>query len=123
MIVPAGVALDMTMPFPPSVNTYWRTFRGRMLISKRGRDYCASVVAQSIVAGRPTVGTDAVTVYIRAYMPDAKRRDVDNLLKCPLDALAHAGVYLDDSQIRKLTIENCGIDRAHPRLEVKVERV
>jgi Holliday junction resolvase RusA-like endonuclease len=31
--------IEVTLPFPPSVNTYWRTFRGRMIISAKGREY------------------------------------------------------------------------------------
>ncbi len=34
-----------------------------------------------------------------AFPPDRRRRDLDNLLKSVLDALEHAGVYADDSQI------------------------
>jgi len=37
--------------------------------------------------------------------PDRRRRDLDNVLKSLLDSLEHAGVYTDDSQIRKLSIE------------------
>lgn len=59
---------------------------------------------------------------VLAFMPDAKRRDLDNLLKAPLDAMQHAGIYLDDSQIRRLLIEHAGIDRERPRLEVTINR-
>ena len=34
-----------------------------------------------------------------AFPPDRRRRDLDNLQKPLLDALQHAGVYEDDSQI------------------------
>jgi len=34
-----------------------------------------------------------------AFPPDRRRRDLDNLLKSVLDALEHAGLYADDSQI------------------------
>ncbi len=59
-------------------------------------------------------------VSIVAWLPDARRRDVDNLLKAPLDALAHAGIYDDDSQIADLSIRKAGIDRANPRLEIEI---
>lgn len=108
----------ITLGFPPSVNTYWRTFRGRMLISAKGRDYREASVMAARVARLVPYGAGQIAVTIAAYLPDARRRDADNLLKAPLDALAHAGIYADDSQIRKLTIELCGIDRANPRLEI-----
>ena len=36
--------------------------------------------------------------------PDRRRRDIDNLTKVPLDALTHAAVWEDDSQIDELYI-------------------
>ncbi|MGQ7093073.1 RusA family crossover junction endodeoxyribonuclease, partial [Escherichia coli] len=47
--------MKLTLPFPPSVNTYWRApnsgpLKGRHLISARGRAYqsaaCAAIVEQ-----------------------------------------------------------------------------
>lgn len=111
----------LILPWPPSVNHYWRTFRGRMLISAEGRAY-RKVVADSVI-GMPKFGDAKLTVYIQALVPDNRRRDVDNLLKAPLDALCHAGIYDDDSQIVELSIKRAGLDRANPRLEITVVAV
>lgn len=111
--------ITITLPFPPSVNRMWRQYRGRAILSKAGRDYRKAAIVAAYGLG--TVGGDQCAVSIRAYLPDARRRDCDNLTKAPLDALAHAGVYLDDSQIVRLTIEKAGIDRKAPRLEITVE--
>ena len=35
--------IEITLPWPPSVNTYWRNFDGRMIISARGREYRETV--------------------------------------------------------------------------------
>jgi len=56
----------------------------------------------SLYRGKPMTGRLAVTVDL--YPPDKRRRDVDNSAKATLDALAHAGVYEDDSQIDDLHI-------------------
>lgn len=39
------------------------------------------------------------------YPPDARRRDLDNVLKCTLDSLVHAGLMEDDSQIKHIDVE------------------
>lgn len=96
--------IDLTLPWPPSVNSYWRTFRGRMIISAKGRDYRKSVLQQIADATCNKRVEGNLKVTIEAWRPDKRRRDLDNLFKAALDALAHAGVYDDDSQIVDLRI-------------------
>jgi len=109
----------ITLPWPPSVNRYWRSFKGRVLISADGRAY--REVAVAIAVGKARFGSSKVRVRIEAWLPDNRRRDVDNLLKAPLDALCHAGIYDDDSQIVELSIRRAGLDKANPRLEITLE--
>ena len=45
-----------------------------------------------------------LSVKILVNPPDKRRRDIDNLTKVPLDALTHAAVWEDDSQIDELYI-------------------
>jgi len=40
-----------------------------------------------------------IALAMDAFPPDRRRRDLDNIQKPVLDALEHAGVYMDDSQI------------------------
>jgi crossover junction endodeoxyribonuclease RusA len=54
-----------------------------------------------------------------AFPPDRRRRDLDNLAKPTLDALEHAGVYEDDSQIDLLIIRRQDVVHGG-RLEVSV---
>lgn len=111
--------MQLVLPFPPSVNSYWRYGQlangvRRHMISKRGRAYRSEVVAlvQSQVhrAQRGTVSgyvfprSARLKVSMVLQPPDARTRDIDNFLKAPLDALTHAGVWVDDSQIDKLTV-------------------
>lgn len=96
--------LEITVPWPPSINHYWRNFRGRMVISAEGRKYREAIIQQVWFEGKIKRITGDVKVTIEAFRPDERRRDLDNLLKSTLDALAHAGLYEDDSQIRDLRI-------------------
>ena len=94
----------IVMPWPPTVNHYWRNVGGKVLISKAGREYRDAVWELSVENHWPKFGCDRVRVEIEAWMPDRRRRDLDNILKSLLDSLTHAGVWDDDSQIDDLRI-------------------
>jgi crossover junction endodeoxyribonuclease RusA len=96
--------IEITLPFPPSVNTYWRNFNGRTILSAKGREYRLAVEALLHKQNIDLKLTTKLKVEIEAYRPDNRRRDLDNLLKAPLDALGHSNVYEDDSQIVDLRI-------------------
>lgn len=99
------MGLSLTLPYPPSINHYWRTARGRTYISDEGRKYRASV--SGILARLPIFGplTTRLAVSIKLNPPDRRRRDIDNVQKPLLDALQHGGAYVDDSQIDWLLTE------------------
>lgn len=111
----------LTLPFPPSTNRLWRHWHGRTLISLEGRAYRQAVGMECLRQCVHGFGRQQLALRIVAWMPDARRRDLDNLLKATQDALGAARVYDDDSQIIDLHIRRGGIDRANPRLEIIVE--
>jgi len=95
--------LTIDLPYPPSVNHYWRRVGARTLISREGRRYrdrVASILALRRV--QPMAGSLAVRITV--HPPDRRRRDLDNAMKSLLDALEHGGAYEDDSQIDHLYI-------------------
>jgi Holliday junction resolvase RusA-like endonuclease len=95
--------LELDLPYPPSVNHYWRHVGSRVLISREGRAYRSTVGAiLALRRVRPLVGSLAIEIDV--YPPDRRRRDLDNLMKSLLDALAHGGAYEDDSQIDRLLL-------------------
>ena len=102
--------MEIVIPYPPSVNTYWRAVKGRVIMSKKGREYrdavyCAVTSAfesDDVDDPRPLLGR--LKVKIIATMPDKRRRDIDNINKAALDALGYAGIYGDDEQIDDLHV-------------------
>lgn len=101
--------IKLDLPYPPTVNTYWRNIgKGRTIISRAGRIYRVDVQAAVLLAGRPRV-SGRLRLGVLLTMPDNRRRDIDNVLKALLDALGHAGVYADDSQIDRLSVERVGV--------------
>lgn len=113
--------MNLTLPFPPSANRIWRQWKGRTLLSKEGREYRDRVAREWLLLRSQGLGRRPLVVDVLAYMPDARRRDLDNLNKAALDALQRAGAFTDDSQIIDLRIRRAGIDRDNPRLEVTLE--
>lgn len=108
------MSLTFALPWPPSVNTYWRHIilggkfkkaRAQVLISEQGRDYrvavhrtiCEAKVPRGALHGR-------LAVFATAYPPDRRARDLDNLWKGVLDSLKHANVIVDDGDIDDLHI-------------------
>ncbi|EMA1799446.1 RusA family crossover junction endodeoxyribonuclease [Cronobacter turicensis] len=104
--------MKLTLPFPPSVNKYWRApnkgpLAGRHLISAKGRAYqseaCAAIIEQLRKLPKPSSAPAAVEIFL--FPPDARRRDIDNYNKALFDALTHAGIWEDDSQIKRMLVE------------------
>lgn len=119
--------LNLILPWPPSVNQYWRhpskgPLAGRHLISEQGRSYRGRVLNQLTAEGHRHKIVDRLAVSILCHPPDRRRRDLDNVLKAALDAMVFAGVMLDDSQIDRLAIERRDV-QAPGRLEITIERI
>ena len=114
-------AITLTLPWPPSVNRYWRTFQGRMIISAEGRSYRKAVADQVLIQRGAKHYEGKIRVVIEAFRPDNRRRDLDNLFKAVLDACTHAGVWADDSNIVDLRIY--WADTVGGMLKVKVSEV
>ena len=92
--------MPLTLPYPPSVNHYWRRVGLHTLISREGRTFRRNVCALLGGGGmRRPPSSGRIALAMDAFPPDRRRRDLDNIQKPVLDALEHAGVYADDSQI------------------------
>ena len=96
--------MQLTLPWPPSVNRYYRQYKGRAIISKEGREYRSAVVLAvwKLWTARMQTMTGLLSVSLELYPPDRRRRDIDNILKALLDSMCKAGIYADDSQIKRL---------------------
>lgn len=94
----------VTLPWPPTVNNYYATFNGRRLISKQGREFKERVSDIILVERLNKFLAGRLEIEIELYPPDNRRRDIDNTIKPLLDSLTSAGVFNDDSQIKKMTV-------------------
>jgi crossover junction endodeoxyribonuclease RusA len=97
--------IEITLPWAPSVNDYWRhVFRGknagRVYISEGGKAYREAV--RGIYLEKKSllrVPAGILRVEILAFVPDRRRRDLDNQLKAIFDSITYAGMWEDDSLV------------------------
>lgn len=123
--------LVLTSPLPPSVNSYMN-YR----VGSKGRkkfvqafpsdetviykDYFIDYVKDEIIKQswlRPEKGK---LVFVQmTFFLDRKRKDPNNFIKVPFDALTEAGVYLDDDIALPLA-PRVYIDAKNPRIEIEI---
>lgn len=96
--------IEIELPFPPSVNHYYRRVGPRTLISREGRRFRERVCSLLAASGiRPMSGP--LRVEVEVYPPDRRKRDLDNSMKSLNDALEYGGAFHDDSQIKDLRMQ------------------
>ena len=117
----------LKLPFPPSVNHVWRRKKnGGMYLVQKAALYRADVYsrivalrAKGLVPKKPISGP--VGIRTALCPPDRRKRDLDNYAKALYDALTHARVWNDDSQVmreEKLWLEP---DKASAGVEIVLE--
>lgn len=122
-------SIAFSLPFAPSVNGYWRhitrgPLAGRVLISRRGRDYRKAVDAQVDAQRIPRAAlVGKLSVWIVVCPPDQRTRDLDNLPKGILDSLKHAKVIIDDSEIDDLRIMRGPLVRPAGELRIQIREL
>lgn len=116
--------ITLTLPWPPSDNAHKKV--GALRKTKKGKMYQARIntletnrfyweVRQIIQDKLKKEGRNSfdsatkVGVQVLAYPPDAKKRDITNILKVLCDSLQHGGVIEDDYQICRLLIQRADI--------------
>ncbi|HDR0997883.1 RusA family crossover junction endodeoxyribonuclease [Pasteurella multocida] len=103
--------ITLALPYPPSVNHYWKHTRdGRHYITDKGRVY-QSAVFMACMGYLPF--KKPVSIKVQVWLPDKRRRDLDNLWKVLLDSLANAKIIEDDCWqcVPKQSIEAMGIEK------------
>lgn len=114
--------LSITLPFPPSMNSYWTmtmSVHGQriIIVSKAGREYQNSVAGLVAIRWRRPAIDYRISMLIEAWAPSDQYAegarwewDVDNRVKPLQDALANAGVMVNDKLVRDVRIVDRGID-------------
>ena len=99
--------IQLKLPYPPSINHYYeRGCDGNLHVGDKGKIYRRQV--QMIVAlyriKERYYAKQHLKVSIYAFTPDHRPRDVDNILKCLLDAITDSGIWTNDKQVYDLRV-------------------
>jgi crossover junction endodeoxyribonuclease RusA len=101
------------LPWPPSINGYWRSIsRGKyasQIISEDGRIFRSNVALVFKLAPKVEQFTGRLAVEIDLVRPTHHRFDLDNMPKGIFDALTHAKVWKDDSQVDLMTVRRAPV--------------
>ncbi|EMK1731196.1 RusA family crossover junction endodeoxyribonuclease [Salmonella enterica] len=92
------------LPYPPTVNHYWKWTRTGVTLRDEGdryRDLVTMVLKTQKLRLRLT---GRLAIEIVCEPPDRRRRDLDNILKATLDSLMHGGMVRDDEQFDLLMV-------------------
>jgi crossover junction endodeoxyribonuclease RusA len=96
--------LNLIVPFPPSVNSYWGFKGSRRFLTARAKSFKTLVNAEFLRSGHEGFANERLQITIALYPPDKRIRDIDNVVKSTLDALCQSGVFNDDGQIDVLHV-------------------
>lgn len=104
-------SITLFAPYPISINTYYRKYNNIITISKKGREFknYMKLMYSTILPFEHDVMVDIV-IHPKLKKngdPYIKVIDIDNGLKCILDSMNGIS-YVDDKQIKKLTIDVLG---------------
>lgn len=98
-------SLSFILPMPPSVNALYGTAHtGQKFLLGDQRHFrrTAIGIVRRMMRGQALTGR--INMGVLLYFSDRRRADISNRLKALEDALTHAGVYADDSQIDELIV-------------------
>ena len=111
---------------PPSVGTYSRhrivtTPGGKPFVQIYPTDEAKAwwAAVDAVNAGRLIRGP-SLEVQLLVFLPDRRRRDLDNFFKCVLDALMKCGAIEDDSLVSDLHGHK-RIDALNPRTVIVIK--
>ena len=109
------------LPLPPSTNNLFATV-SRKRVKSQAYTRWLSAAGWELKAQNPEPIKGRFHFTMVVYPPDKRRRDLDNLLKAPLDLLKTHGVIEDDSLAQSISVswsESPMIVPAHVRVTVE----
>lgn len=98
------ISYSITLPLSPTINTYYGAAGNRRYIKPAGVAFRQEVALAVRLQKLPKL-EGRLWLSMRVCPRDRRIQDIDNRAKAAIDALMHAGMFEDDSQIDHLEIK------------------
>lgn len=95
---------SFSIPLSPTINTYYGARGNKRYIKPAGVAFRQEVALAVRLAKIPKL-EGRLWLSMRVFPRDKRAQDLDNRIKAAQDALMHAGVFDDDSQIDSLEVK------------------
>jgi Holliday junction resolvase RusA-like endonuclease len=109
------------VPWPPSVNQYWRAVKGRNILSEKARKW-KKLAEQQLMTQKIEMMEGPAVIIIHLYPPTRRKYDIDNRVKAILDLLVKCGIIEDDDNehVVQLTVKHAAVCRDNPGAKIAV---
>jgi crossover junction endodeoxyribonuclease RusA len=112
--------LEITLPWPPSVNHYYLRTRTNVIINKKGKEFREIVYFLLKKFSNKFSFEKRLKVEIVLFPPNKRKFDLDNRLKGLLDSIEYSGVFVNDEQIDILYVSRGHVVK-NGKAEIKIE--
>lgn len=93
--------ITLELPLAPTINSYYGFQGSRRFVRPAGLAFRKLVSELVAEAGNETL-QGRLSMFVAIHPADKRRQDIDNRAKSLLDALTHAGLWVDDEQLDEL---------------------
>lgn len=96
------------LPWPISVNSIWRAYKGRNILAFKARQW-AKQAEKELTIQKPKPIAGPVELGLRFSPPTRRAFDLDNRGKMPIDLLVRCGIIeADDSRVVRRIVAELG---------------
>lgn len=110
--------IEITLPYPPSVNAMWRYANGSVYSNRSAKEFKKEVKVLCFQNGIIPFGKEKKLCFTMRVFRPREIGDLDNRIKLILDAL-NKNAFYDDNQVIEIHAFRF-TDKNNPRVEVEI---
>ena len=99
-----NASIILNLPLSPTINSYYQFHGHRRYVGEAGKKFKAAV-KEAVNAQNVRFGAQKIALLVTIHFRDRRLQDLSNRIKALEDALVQAGLFDDDSQIKRLVID------------------